>query len=159
MPNCDWGRPCDCRDCTDMHRREICDICNNNKTIITHSQYEVSRKGIGYYDFTNYCQKCWKEKEVKDEIERQKKQEEQRKKREKRIKLEAELEEIEFEPAPIKDAVAKYREQVKISNSDKWIRDHIIESCIDILKIEKTRNRWYCCKNRLALMDFKLFFL
>ncbi len=159
MPNCDWGRPCDCRECTDMHRRDICDICNENKTIITHSQYEIDRKGMGYYEFINYCQKCWKGKKKKDEIEKQKEQEERRKKEEKRVKLEAKLEKLENEPLPIKHAVVKFREQVKIANSDKWIRDYIIRRYMNILKVEKTRNRWYCCKNRLDMMDFKLFFL
>ncbi|HEC38038.1 hypothetical protein LCGC14_1689800 [marine sediment metagenome] len=159
MPNCDWGSPCDCRECTDMHRRDICDICNKNKTIITHSQYEMDRKGMSYYEFTNYCQICWKEKKKKDEIKVKKEQEEQRKKDKKTANLETKLEKLENEPIPIKHAVIKFREQVKIANSDKWIRNYIIRSCKDILKVEKTRNRWYCCKNRLNAMDFKLFFL
>lgn len=142
-----------------MNRREICDICNENKTIITHSQYEIDRKGRGYYEFINYCQKCWKEKKKKDEIKRQKEREERRKKEGKRVKLEAELEKLENKPIPIKHAVTKFREQVKILNSDKWIRDYIIRNCKDNLKVEKTRNRWYCCRNRLEMMDFKLFFL
>ena len=158
MPSCDWGRPCNCRECTDMHRRDICDICNKNKTIMTHSEYEMDRKGTSYYNFTNYCQKCWDEKKKKDEIERQKQQEVQLKKEEKRRKLQVELDNLEYNPIPIKYAVTKYREQIRISNSDKWIRDDIIRRYKDILKVEKTKNRWYCCKNRLRLMDFKLFF-
>ncbi len=158
MPNCDWGRPCNCRECTEMNRKEICDICIENKTIITHSQYEMGRKGISYYRFINYCQKCWDEKKKKDEIERQKELEEERKKGENRDLLQKRLEKIDHNPTPIKNAVAKFREQIKIGNSDKYIRDDIIRRFKDILKVEKTRNRWYCCKNRLELIDFRLFF-
>ena len=157
MPNCDWGSPCNCRECTEMNRRDICDVCKEGKTISTHSQYEMDRKGRSYYEFTNYCPKCWNEKKKADRIERKKQKEEQRKKDEKRANLEEKLEELEYEPTPIKNAVTKYREQIKIGNSDKWIRDYIIRSKINILKVEKTRNRWYCCKNRLELMDFRLY--
>jgi len=157
MPNCDWGRPCNCRECTEMNRRDKCDICNESKTILTHSQYEMDRKGRSSYEFINYCQKCWEEKKRNDEIKRQKEQEEQRKKRKKRVILQRKLEKFDYEPTPIKQAMTKFREQIKIGNSDKWIRDDIIQNFKDILKVEKTRNRWYCCKNRLELIDFRLY--
>jgi len=118
----------------------------------------MDRKGRSSYEFTNYCQKCWNEKKRKDEIERKKREEEQQKKDEKRAILEEKLENLEIKPTPIKNAVIKFREQIKISNSDKWIRDDIIRRFKDILKVEKTRNRWYCCKNRLEIMDFRLFY-
>ena len=158
MPSCDWGRPCDCRECTDMHRKDICDICNKNKTITTHSEYETGRKGISYYNFTNYCHKCWDDKRKKDEIERQEHEKELLKKKEKRRKLMIVLDKLDYNPIPIKYAVAKYREQIGISNSDRWIRDHIINMHKKTLRIKKTNNRWYCCKNRLELMNFKLYY-
>ncbi len=157
MPNCDWGRPCNCRECTEMNRRDVCEICNEYKTIITHSQYEMDRKGRSSYNFINYCQKCWEEKKRKYEIKRQNEQEEQRKKGEKKVILQRKLEKLDYEPTPIKDAISKFREQIKIGNSDKWIRDDIIQNFKDILKVKKTRNRWYCCKNRLELIDFRLY--
>ncbi len=117
----------------------------------------MDRKGSSFYQFTNYCQKCWNEKKNADEIERKKLEKEQLKKDEMKALLEEKLEILENVPIPIKNAVTKYREQIKIINSDKWIRNHIIGSFTDILKVEKMRNRWYCCQNRLELMDFRLY--
>lgn len=158
MPNCDWGRPCNCRECTDMHRTDICDICKKYKTIIINSEYEIDRKGIGYYNFINYCQKCWDDKKKQDDIKNQERQKEELEKEEKRRKLKVELDKLDYSPIPIKYAVAKYREQIHIGNSDKWIRDHIIEDHKETLMVNKTRNRWYCCKNRLNLLNFKLYY-
>ncbi|HUT81371.1 MAG TPA: hypothetical protein VMZ29_09235 [Candidatus Bathyarchaeia archaeon] len=54
MPNCDFGRPCDCIDCCTVIKQIKCPNCNfvNRVKIIRNAKYEVDRKGIGYYDFT-----------------------------------------------------------------------------------------------------------
>lgn len=157
MPNCDWGRPCNCRECTEMFSKEICEVCNENKTYTTNSFYEYDRKGRGYYNFTSYCQICWNKKLANDMIREQEKKELYVKK----VKLRNEhieyLNQFNYYPTPIKQAVLKYRQQIKIMNSDNWIKKHLISSFRDTLKIEKTKNRWYCCKNRLKNIDFNKF--
>ncbi len=157
MPNCDWGRPCDCRECTEMSRTEICQICSKNKTFKTQSEYIIDRKGRHYYDFINYCSKCWEKKVEKDKKEEQRRIEEQNRKNAEIKNLEKILKTLKYDPIPIKNAINMYRDQIKISNSDRWIKDYIIRSFTDILLIEKVKNRWHCCKNRLNLIDFKLY--
>ena len=113
---------------------------------------------MGNYEFTNYCRKCWEKKLDEDRIEEQKRQEEYRKKKMKRDDLVKSLGGLEYEPIPIKHAIIKYREQIKIANTINWIKREIINAFKDILKVKKIKNRWYCCKNRLDSINFKLFY-
>ncbi|MGE7924742.1 hypothetical protein ACQKND_16385 [Viridibacillus arvi] len=54
MPNCDWGRPCDCLDCRTSTIRVLCPHCgfNNALSVIGYSTFSIDRKGVGGYDFT-----------------------------------------------------------------------------------------------------------
>jgi len=54
VPNCDFGRPCDCIDCRTIYEHIKCPKCNfkNYVTVIRKAEYEVDRKGIGAYYFT-----------------------------------------------------------------------------------------------------------
>ncbi|MHA1302609.1 MAG: hypothetical protein ACTSPI_02760 [Candidatus Heimdallarchaeaceae archaeon] len=67
MPNCDFGSPCDCIDCSTRINHFICPKCDftNYVKILRPSEYKVDRKGIGYYDFTTPTEpvkdlKCFK---------------------------------------------------------------------------------------------------
>ena len=60
--------------------------------------------------------------------------------------------------APIKEAVSKHREYKKITNSDRWIQRDIMYYIGDLLMIQKIRNKWVCCKDRLEYCDFSLIF-
>lgn len=76
-----------------------------------------------------------------------------------KLKLIKLFEEMKYEPTPIKNAVLKYQEQYgRWGRPSYWIKEEIIKSFKEILKIEKIRNHWYCCKNRLKLMNFRLFY-
>lgn len=71
MPNCDWGRPCDCKDC----RKEVltieCPYCsfNNKVSYLRNSAGLImDRKGLSDYQFVEHteprkemnCFKCKK---------------------------------------------------------------------------------------------------
>ena len=53
MPNCDWGKPCNCSECSTLDKDIICPTCGckNHVVIKMDSQWVVDRKGFGYYDF------------------------------------------------------------------------------------------------------------
>ena len=57
---------------------------------------------------------------------------------------------------PIKEAVNKYREVIRTSNSDRWIRGTINYAMGDVLMIQKIKNKWVCNKERLEYSDFNL---
>lgn len=52
MPNCDWNRPCDCRDCREIIKTHICPSCQfpNKVSIDRITRWEDDRKheGGGY---------------------------------------------------------------------------------------------------------------
>ena len=58
---------------------------------------------------------------------------------------------------PIKHAINKYRDQTKIGNSNNWIKKDILYRYYDLLLVQKIKNRWYVCNNRLKNINFKLF--
>lgn len=55
MPNCDWGRPCDCSDCRTERFPVVCAHCGFKNVLRVEggSEYKVDRKGLGYYDFNH----------------------------------------------------------------------------------------------------------
>src|SRR5262249_48208675 len=71
MPNCDWGRPCDCRECRTKARVEICPHCGFKNTVelVGTAEFKTDRKGIGYYEISYpngpaidlKCRKCERE--------------------------------------------------------------------------------------------------
>jgi hypothetical protein len=69
MPNCDWGRPCDCIDCRTVYEKIKCTECGFENTVpIVRivKGYSVDKKGVGGYDFEmpenplkgKNCEKC-----------------------------------------------------------------------------------------------------
>jgi predicted RNA-binding Zn-ribbon protein involved in translation (DUF1610 family) len=69
MPNCDWGRPCDCKDCRTTYEKVACPNCGFQKTISIVRDtigFSTDNKGIGGYEFANpknsleniNCEKC-----------------------------------------------------------------------------------------------------
>ena len=56
---------------------------------------------------------------------------------------------------PIKEAITKYRECFKISNSDRWIQEHIRHHCGALLLTQKIKNKWVCSEERLRYCDFR----
>ncbi len=54
MPNCDWGRPCDCLDCRTVYDEIECPQCGfkNVVSIVRTASYTVDHKGIGDYNFS-----------------------------------------------------------------------------------------------------------
>lgn len=79
MPNCDWGRPCECSECrTDLEERtaKICAACDadlNGSGVERYyeTDYSVDRKGIGGYYARYYCKNCHaKNVERREEQER-----------------------------------------------------------------------------------------
>ncbi|WP_217560139.1 hypothetical protein [Paenibacillus sp. GbtcB18] len=56
MPNCDWNRPCDCRDCREIIETHVCPSCQfpNKVSVIRNAYWEEDKKhGGGYYLFVN----------------------------------------------------------------------------------------------------------
>lgn len=51
MPNCDWGDPCDCKDCRMVVHNVKCPKCEFETTVsyITNAVGNTDRKGIFYY--------------------------------------------------------------------------------------------------------------
>ena len=70
MPNCDWGKPCVCRECRTKVRVDICDNCGfeNVVKIVGSGTIKVGPKGLSYPDITDpkgddmnlTCYKCKK---------------------------------------------------------------------------------------------------
>lgn len=70
MSNCDWGRPCDCKECRTDQFNVLCPHCgfsNSLKVEAISSNYITDRKGIGGYEFTYpkgikdlFCYNCSK---------------------------------------------------------------------------------------------------
>jgi hypothetical protein len=65
MPNCDWGRPCDCNECcgdrADSVRDQLgkpCGYCRKNPATGVHHNFTVDRKGMGGYDAVPCCGEC-----------------------------------------------------------------------------------------------------
>ncbi|WP_430510744.1 hypothetical protein [Gottfriedia solisilvae] len=69
MANCDWGRPCDCKDCRTTNFEIQCPHCSFQNSVSyerTSLGIETDRKGIQYYEFqeqtepvqTLDCYKC-----------------------------------------------------------------------------------------------------
>ena len=54
MPNCDWGRPCNCNDCIDTHIPTECSYCKE-KPIVTIRILETDRKGMTGYSTFGFC--------------------------------------------------------------------------------------------------------
>ena len=67
MPNCDWGRPCTCRECRTQIRKENCPTCgfDNEVELEGFGELKTDRKGMNYADITmptgnNMNLKCFK---------------------------------------------------------------------------------------------------
>ena len=54
MANCDWGRPCTCRECRTQYRKEICPMCSFNNVVELEGTgvIKTGRKGMSYADIT-----------------------------------------------------------------------------------------------------------
>ena len=151
MPNCEWGRPCDCTECSGSRRdsalKSQCSRfgCNNESTK-TVSAFSCDGKDVGSYSTRGYCNTCykvWYEEETKtaarQAVEYQKKKEEQ-------CELYAKFLELSKEEnillAPIKEL-------------DWWGRSYCtgVRSYLpqNDLLIQKVRGRWMYCKNRERL--------
>lgn len=182
MPNCDWGRACDCKECNEGRRRDICDRCNKNKSTHFIDSYSTDRKGISAYLTTSICDECWDkyykeqydaqmEKYTKREKEHIKWQEEQTKIQEEREKWLKEVVQytqfiiflLSSYPSTlvsIRYAINKYKAAFPTSNANaknKHIRD-IIFKRHSFLMITKQNKRWYCSKERVDASDFNFLF-
>lgn len=58
MPNCDWGRPCDCRDCVERFTRDMKCKCGADP-VHTASCVVYGRKGDADMTYRVYCEACW----------------------------------------------------------------------------------------------------
>ena len=54
MPNCDWGRPCECSECS----AGPCQVCGKRALIIRGTNM-VDRKGCTWTGFERHCSECW----------------------------------------------------------------------------------------------------
>lgn len=54
MPNCDWGKPCDCRECRTKEMVVVCPSCNFENVVEVEGKGHVvtGRKGMWSYEFT-----------------------------------------------------------------------------------------------------------
>ncbi len=54
MPNCDWGKPCDCLYCCTVIKNVICPHCRfeNYINVIRNAEGTTDRKGMFYYKMT-----------------------------------------------------------------------------------------------------------
>lgn len=54
MPNCDWGKPCTCRECRTTHRNEVCPKCGFENVVELEGKGEIKtdRKGMNYAEIT-----------------------------------------------------------------------------------------------------------
>ena len=54
MSNCDWGRPCTCRECRTRYRTEACPSCGFQNVVELEGSGEIKtgRKGLAYADIT-----------------------------------------------------------------------------------------------------------
>jgi hypothetical protein len=66
MPNCDWGRPCDCGECSgdreDRVRADLgkpCGYCRKSPATVVRHDFTVDRKGMGGYDAVACCYACY----------------------------------------------------------------------------------------------------
>ncbi len=54
MPNCDWGRPCDCKECRTVYKNIDCPNCGFTNVVAIVREtvgYVTDRKGISSYEF------------------------------------------------------------------------------------------------------------
>jgi len=54
MPNCDWGKPCECSECR-TYEAIACPQCsfeNIVEIVYDVANYFRDRKGLGYYEFS-----------------------------------------------------------------------------------------------------------
>lgn len=59
MPKeCDWGRPCNCMECTPKPKG-LCEVCCKEKGVFVESTLRKDRKGCKYYEFTVCCSSCY----------------------------------------------------------------------------------------------------
>jgi hypothetical protein len=116
-----------------------------------YSTTEIKRCDTHERQHQEYCAKAQAELEHRQQL-----------KQEKRQQLKAHLLNlagIEHQTlAPIKEAVSKYRELIKISNSDRWIQRDIAQRIGCLLMVSKIKNKWMCSKERLEHSNFNLIF-
>lgn len=145
MPNCDWGRACNCRECTEsmINRITKCSYCDNKhmKVII---DYECDRKGIGSYKAIGLC-----EEHYKQYLEEKKKK---KKEYEEYMLIGKNLYAKFLHKLLTMDVVLK---PIKIINNYKSIRENkynIYESMNkDVLSIQKIKRRWYINESAVKL--------
>lgn len=58
---------------------------------------------------------------------------------------------------PIQMALTSYRASGLVGNSDKWVLDNRIKTCIP-LQAHKSKNRWYVNGNVLDIIDWQLIY-
>jgi len=123
------------------------------------TEHDVDKPYMCFTDYhTDVTKRC-----DKHEQERLAKKEHKRKIREERQQLLKvyinNLTNIEHRKhIPIKEALIKYRDCFKISNSDRWILEHIRHHSGDLLLIQKIKNKWVCSEERLRYCDFGFLF-
>jgi len=148
MPNCDWGRPCDCTECSERRHESTCHLCNEKATKFI-TKYITDRKGIGDYYTKSLCNIHYL-----NELQQQQKRDIEIKKREdERKKLiftyMEKFNNLEIEYIPIKNLYNKlYSTKYRPRNNNELIKKY------PMLKIKKINGRWKCCKNALELMNF-----
>ena len=62
------------------------------------------------------------------------------------------------ETAPLSYAISKFRENMRNTNSCKWVSHYLRERFTDdmMIKQKRPRCRVFCSKNRVDVIDFKL---
>ena len=131
------------------------DIENDvDRPFMCYTEYETvttSRCSVHQQEYEQHCAVRQAEREREQQV-----REEQRHKLKLHLHMLTTIEHTEY--APIKEAVYKYREIKRISNSDRWIQQDIRYQIGDLLMIQKIKNKWLCSKDRLESCDFSLIF-
>jgi hypothetical protein len=154
MPNCDWGRPCNCSDCATEIQNNKCCKCDDYSSNFTRSLI-TDRKGISGYITSGYCEGHYKAYMVlKEEDDKKKAGLAQQKQLEKQQHIEN-ITSIEHKTfIPIKEAIIKFKGQRgSTCHNGNYIREHFIPA--QLLLVQKIKNRWVCSKERLDGIDFK----
>lgn len=135
---------CKCRDCeNDVDRPFMCYTDWN--TVIDKRCPEHEEQ---------YKQQCIKDEE--ERIQGQKEKDAILKKINSHIN---EIRKVETENfVPIKLLVAKFREVVKVGNTDTYVRNDLKRALGNTLEIKFEKRRYYCSKEKLEKSDFNIFY-
>ncbi|EPE36459.1 urea active transporter [Glarea lozoyensis ATCC 20868] len=166
---CDFGRPCDCSECSNVRRKPICEVCHILPTAHQSSIYTWDRKGVPGYNLRSYCEDCWTKYQTRLHEDEQK----AALKRAARVKeLDEMMERVKLirgkERVPVRYAVNRFIEGFRSWNTQQlsplsessraWYQGAFLRSLSQELQIDKVRNKYLCNKERVDAMDFEVWF-